>query len=105
MENFTVAPYKRIPIPASGKFLLVESGRIQETFSCGIRNPGLWNPECSSRNPESGIAGLPRIIKLLRRLFKMYVEYIPLKKFVLVRRELAVTETVATVFLSTQSTH
>ena len=53
MENFTVAPYKRIPIPASGKFLLVESGRIQETFSCGIRNPGLWNPECSSRNPES----------------------------------------------------
>ena len=53
MENFTVAPYKRIPIPASGKCLLVESGRIQETFSCGIRNPGLWNPECSSRNPES----------------------------------------------------
>lgn len=30
----------------------------------------------------------------------MYVEYVPLKKFVLVRRELAVTETVATVFLS-----
>ena len=30
----------------------------------------------------------------------MYVEYVPHKKFVLVRRELAVTETVATVFLS-----
>ena len=21
-------------------------------FACGIRNPGLWNPEYSSRNPE-----------------------------------------------------
>ena len=51
------------------------------------------------------LAGLPRIIKLLRRLFKMYVEYIPLKKFVLVRRELAVTETVATVFLSNIKVH
>ena len=26
---------------------------ISETFSFGIRNPGLWNPEFSSRNPES----------------------------------------------------
>ena len=26
---------------------------ITETFSFGIRNPGLWNPEFSSRNPES----------------------------------------------------
>lgn len=51
------------------------------------------------------LAGLPRIIKLLRRLFKMYVEYIPLKKFVLVRRELAVTETVVTVFLSNIKVH
>ena len=22
-------------------------------FACGIRNPGFWNPEYSSRNPES----------------------------------------------------
>ena len=51
------------------------------------------------------LEGLPRIIKLLRRLFKMYVEYIPLKKFVLVRRELAVTETVATIFLSNIKVH
>ena len=29
-------------IPESGKF-----------FACGIRNPGLWNPEYSLRNPES----------------------------------------------------
>ena len=35
----------------------------------------------------------------------MYVEYIHLKKFVLVRRELAVTETVATVFLSNIKVH
>ena len=26
---------------------------IRETFACRIRNPGLWNTECSSRNPES----------------------------------------------------
>ena len=25
---------------------------IREFFGCGIRNPGLWNPEYSSRNPE-----------------------------------------------------
>ena len=31
----------------SGKFLLVKSGIL-----CGIWNPGLWNPEYSSRNPE-----------------------------------------------------
>lgn len=35
----------------------------------------------------------------------MYVEYIPLKKFVLVRRELAVTETVAKVILSNIKIH
>ena len=27
--------------------------RIQESFSCGIRNPELWNREFSTRNPES----------------------------------------------------
>ena len=27
-----------------GRFFLVES-RMQENFACGIRNPGLWNPE------------------------------------------------------------
>ena len=26
--------------------------RFQEIFACGIRNPGLWNPEYSSRNLE-----------------------------------------------------
>ena len=26
---------------------------IRENFACAIRNPGLWNPEYSSRNPES----------------------------------------------------
>ena len=26
---------------------------IGENFACGIRNPGLWNPEFSSRNLES----------------------------------------------------
>ena len=26
---------------------------IREIFACGIWNPGLWNPEYSSRNPES----------------------------------------------------
>ena len=27
--------------------------RIQENFTCGIRNRELWNPEYTSRNPES----------------------------------------------------
>ena len=27
---------------------------IWKVFDCEIRNPGLWNPESSSRNPESG---------------------------------------------------
>ena len=26
---------------------------VREIFACKIRNPGLWNPEYSSRNPES----------------------------------------------------
>lgn len=26
--------------------------RFQEIFACGIRNPGLWNPEYGSRNLE-----------------------------------------------------
>ena len=34
------------------KVLLEESG-IRNKFACGIRNPGLWNPESSSMNPES----------------------------------------------------
>ena len=36
----------------SGAFLLVES-EIRGKAACGIRNPGLWNLEYSSRNPES----------------------------------------------------
>ena len=28
-------------------------------FCCGIRNPGLWNPEYSSRDPESTNDGNP----------------------------------------------
>ena len=38
-----------------GNFLtsaIRESG-IWEIFACGIRNPGLWIPEYSSRNPKS----------------------------------------------------
>ena len=34
------------------KVLLEESG-IGNKFACGIRNPGLWNPESSSMNSES----------------------------------------------------
>ena len=33
-------------------FGVLESG-IRENFACGIRNPELWNPKYSSRNPES----------------------------------------------------
>ena len=48
--------------PESGKCLPVES-RIRENFACeagireevtcGIRNPGIWNPKSSSRKLES----------------------------------------------------
>ena len=38
--------------PTPRKFLLMESG-IWEIFPCGMENPALWNPEYSSRNPES----------------------------------------------------
>ena len=47
----SVAPCKGIRIPDSNKFWLLESG-IREILSCGIRNPGFWNPECSLRNSE-----------------------------------------------------
>ena len=47
----SVAPCKGIRIPDSSKFWLVESG-MREILSCGIRNPGFWNPECSLRNSE-----------------------------------------------------
>ena len=50
--TLTVAPCKGIRIPEYGKFLHLESG-ILEIFVCGIRNPGPWNPEYRSRNPES----------------------------------------------------
>ena len=48
------------PCKESGfsKFLFVESG-IREIFASGMRNPGLWNPEYSSRNPESPKDGIP----------------------------------------------
>ena len=31
---------------------VTESG-ICEKFACGIRNPGFWSPEYSSKNPDS----------------------------------------------------
>ena len=46
------APLKGLRILESDEVLLVESG-FPEFFSCGFRNPGLWNPEYSSRDPES----------------------------------------------------
>ena len=38
-------------IPDFSKFWLLETG-VREILSCGIRNPGLWNPECNLRNSE-----------------------------------------------------
>ena len=40
-----------IRIRKFGEFLHVESG-IWENLTCGIRNPGLWNLEYSSKNLE-----------------------------------------------------
>ena len=47
----TFSPRKGIRIPEFEKFLHAES-RVQEIFSCGIGDPGLWNMEYCSRNPE-----------------------------------------------------
>ena len=47
-----LTPCKGMSILESKTFLLMESG-IRENFACGIRNPGVWNPEYSSTNPES----------------------------------------------------
>ena len=48
----SLASCKGIRIPESGKFLLVEP-EIWENLTRGTWNAGLWNPEFSSRNPES----------------------------------------------------
>ena len=50
MLQFT--PHKGIWIPESMQCLLLKS-QILENCAGGIWNPGLWNPEYSSRSPES----------------------------------------------------
>ena len=42
-----------IQIPKSRKWWLVKSKIQLIDFCCGIRNSGLWNPEYSSRSPDS----------------------------------------------------
>ena len=44
---------KRIRIPEPAEFLHEELYGIRENFAWWIRNPELWDPEYSSRNPES----------------------------------------------------
>ena len=52
---------------------------IPETFSFGVRNPGLWNPEFSSRNPESRIqAPLTRIQNRQRGIWNPRLSWITL---------------------------
>ena len=60
-------------IPESVKFLLVETGK-RENFTCGIRNPGLWNPEYSSRNPKSYLGLESRIQVPLTKTGLKYLE-------------------------------
>ena len=50
--NGHFARWKVIRILDLGKLFLVESNFL-EFFFCGIRNPGLWNPESSSVSLES----------------------------------------------------
>ena len=40
-------------IPHPVWVLSIQIALIREIFACGILNPGLWNPENSSKNPES----------------------------------------------------
>ena len=51
LYSLSIAPCKGIWSLECGKFWAVESG-FRESFACGTRNPRLWNPEYSSRNPE-----------------------------------------------------
>ena len=51
-ENQDFAPCRKIRIPECENFLRVEFG-IGELFAPWIANPGSWNPEYSSRSPES----------------------------------------------------
>ena len=53
-SQLLIVPRKGIRIVESVKFLLVESG-TWGNFACGIWNPGLWNREYRSRNPESKV--------------------------------------------------
>ena len=49
-KNEHLAPCKEIRILDSEKFFLWNP-KFLECFSCGIRSPGLSNPESSSRSP------------------------------------------------------
>ena len=37
---------------SDAKDRLVQWKGIREIFACGLRNPGLWNSEYNSRNPD-----------------------------------------------------
>ena len=49
---FVISPHVRTCKGIWNSDLLVEYG-IRDIFSCGIRNPGFWNPEYSSMNPTN----------------------------------------------------
>ena len=44
---------------------------MREIFTCGIQNPGLWNLEYSSRNPESH----QRLDFIIQALTKTGIQY------------------------------
>jgi len=54
---------------------------IQEFFASGIRSPGLWNPESSTKNPES-YQRLESGIQLTKDPLKMKLSYTKKKKTV-----------------------
>ena len=49
------APLCRVMVIANYSLATSKEIRNLKIFYCGIRNPGFWNPEFSSRNPESRI--------------------------------------------------
>ena len=54
MELESVTKNARIEKEASPHVRECSESRILEIFTCGIRNPGLRNPEfCCKRNPKS----------------------------------------------------
>ena len=75
--RFNPMSAKQIPKSAI-RGIFVSGIRNPENFACGIRNPGLWNPEYSLRNQESHYRLESRIQAPLKKIQNPRRTVIPL---------------------------